>query len=136
MGAWSHESFGNDDACDFTYELEEAEDLSPVEAALDVVLESEDGEVDAGDACQAIAAAEVIARLQGRWGLRDTYSEDLDAWVEKVKLVPSAALVDRALRALDMIVAENSELAELWDESEDGDAWRAAVQDLKDRVGA
>jgi len=32
-----------------------------------------------------------------------------------------------------MIVAENSELAELWDESEDGEAWRAAVQELRDR---
>jgi len=136
MGAWSHESFGNDDAGDFGYELEEADDLAPVEAALDAVLESPDGYVDAGDACQAIAAAEVIARLQGRWGTRDTYSETVDAWVEKMKLEPPAELVDKAVIVLDRIVGEDSELAELWDESEDGESWRAAVDELRGRVRA
>ena len=34
MGAWSHEPFGNDDANDWAYELEETEDLSHIEAAL------------------------------------------------------------------------------------------------------
>jgi hypothetical protein len=40
MGAWSHEPFGNDDANDWAYGLEEAEDLSYVEEALNAVLES------------------------------------------------------------------------------------------------
>jgi hypothetical protein len=43
MGAWSREPFGNDDAIDWPYELEEAEDLSYVEAASDAVLQVEGG---------------------------------------------------------------------------------------------
>lgn len=33
MGAWSYEPFGNDDANDWAYELEETDDLSHIEAA-------------------------------------------------------------------------------------------------------
>jgi hypothetical protein len=56
MGAWSHEPFGNDDAGDWAHKLEETEDLSYVEAALDAVLEAE-GYVEAPEASCAVAAA-------------------------------------------------------------------------------
>lgn len=41
IGAWSHEPFGNDDASDWAYELEEARDLKVIESTLNKVLESE-----------------------------------------------------------------------------------------------
>jgi hypothetical protein len=41
MGAWSHEPFGNDDAGDWALELEEATDLSYIEASLDAVLDAD-----------------------------------------------------------------------------------------------
>ena len=47
-------------------------------------------------ACAAIAAAEVIARLLGNWGERNSYTETVDAWVERVRLRPSPELVERA----------------------------------------
>ena len=65
MGAWSHEPFGNDDANDWAYELEDTEDLSHIEAALDVVLDS-DGYLEAPEASCAIAAVEVLAKLLGK----------------------------------------------------------------------
>jgi Domain of unknown function (DUF4259) len=34
MGAWSHESFGHDGACDWLADLQEGSDLRPIEAAL------------------------------------------------------------------------------------------------------
>lgn len=136
MGAWSHESFGNDTACDWVGDLEEGDDLAPVEAAFDAVLEAGEDDVDANDACIAIAAAEVVARLRGNFGVRDPYSEGVDAWVERVKLEPSADLVDKAISALERILGESSELAELWDEGEGGEEWREAVADLQKRVGS
>jgi hypothetical protein len=134
MGAWSHESFGNDTACDWTGDLQEGDDLAPVEAALDAVLEVGDDYLESPEACEAIAAAEVVARLQGHFGLRDAYSESLDEWVARVGIVPSPELASKARRALDRILVEPSELLELWEEGDDSGEWRASVNELKGRI--
>jgi Domain of unknown function (DUF4259) len=134
MGTWAIDSFGNDDACDWTYELEKVSDLSPVEEALNVVLNSGEEGVGAYEATEAIAAIEVIARLQGNWGKRSAYSERLDNWVEANKILPSAALVQKAHLAIDLILADNSELRELWQETGDYEAWVASVNELKNRI--
>ena len=65
MGTWSHESFGNDTANDWAYELEDATDFSVIEAALQVALDEGDEYLDADlamEAMEAIAAVEVIAK--------------------------------------------------------------------------
>ena len=134
MGAWSHESFGNDTACDWAADLQEGDDLAPVEAALDAVLDVGDDYLESPEACEAIAAAEVVARLQGHFGLRDAYSESLDEWVARVGIVPSPELASKARRALDRILSEPSELLELWEESDDAGEWRASVGELKGRI--
>ncbi|MGO4477200.1 DUF4259 domain-containing protein [Massilia sp. 2TAF26] len=134
MGAWSHESFGNDDACDWAAQLDEYDDLSLVEATLDTVLEAGDDELEAPEASEAIAAAEVVARLQGNPGTADALPEELDAWVERIRLLPSADLAAKARRALDRVLAGPSELMELWDESGESEAWQASVRELKDRI--
>jgi len=65
MGAWSHESFGNDDACDWGHELAETNDLSVIESALDSVLAIGDDYLELSEASNGIAAAESkIARAQ------------------------------------------------------------------------
>jgi len=134
MGAWSHESFGNDDACDFAATVSEADDLSAVDAILDVVMQVGSGYLEAPEASQAIAAAEVIARLQGNWGLRDAYSADMDAWVERTKIVPTKELALKAKRAVKRIVTEPSELLELWQEGGESEKWMDAVRDLERRL--
>lgn len=135
MGAWSHESFGNDDAADWIAQLEERKDLGLVESTLDAILAIGDDYLEAPEACEAIAAAEVVARLQGRPGNADADAEAVDEWVAGVKLQAPPALAARARRALDRILTEPSELMELWDESDDAAAWRASVEDLKARLG-
>lgn len=62
MRAWSHESFGNDDAGDWIAQLEERNDLALVESTLDAVLAMGDDYLKAPEACEAIAAAEVVAQ--------------------------------------------------------------------------
>ncbi len=136
MGAWSHESFGNDDACDWVGDLVEGDDLVPVEAAFDTVLDIGDDYLEAPEASAAIAAAEAVARLQGNFGTRDAYSESLDEWVQRVALTPSPELSAKAKQAIDRILGDSSELAELWEESGEAGEWRAAVQDLRDRIDA
>ena len=136
MGAWATTPFGNDTACDWAYGLSEYDDLSLIEDTLDNVLEVGSEYLEAPDAEEAIAAIETLARLKGNWGERDAYTEKADAWVEKVQLKPSQALVEKVGRVLERILAPDSELVELWEESDEFDAWKTSVDDLKGRVSA
>jgi Domain of unknown function (DUF4259) len=136
MGAWSNDAFANDDACDWAFGLEKLKDLSLIESTLDTVLNDSGEYVESPQACEALAAIEVIARLQGNWGERNAYTESADKWVEKTKLQPTAALARKAHLAINRILAENSELKELWEESEEYEAWVSSVAELKGRVNA
>jgi hypothetical protein len=133
MGAWGVLAFDNDDAGDWAYGLEEVDDLSLVESAFEVV-EGAGDYLEAPDASNALAACEVIARLQGKPGYANAYTETVDNWVAAHPMKPSANLVARAGSMIDRILGENSELAELWRESDEGDAWVAAVEELRGRV--
>ena len=132
MGAWSHEAFGNDTACDWAYGLQEVDDLSLVEAALAAV--APDGYLDASEATEALAAIEVIARLRGHAGYSNAYTEVADDWVAATRLVPPEPLVQRALDVLDRIVGDESELKELWDDSDSAADWQASLADLRERL--
>ena len=136
MGTWAVDALGNDDACDWAYGLEECDDLSYVEETLDKALTEGAEYLEAPDACEALAAIETIARLQGNCGEKDSYSEPIDAWVEKTGLVPGKALAEKALKVIDRILADESELKELWQESDEFDAWQASVKALASRVRA
>jgi hypothetical protein len=134
MGTWSYDSFGNDDACDWVAQLEEQNDFGFVESALDAVIGAGAEYLEAPEAWEAIAAAEVVARAQGNFETQDETSQAVDAWVKRIDARPSAALIGKACQALDRILTEPSELRELWEESEESEAWKAAVLALKARV--
>jgi hypothetical protein len=134
MGAWNTDPFGNDTACDWIYELAEAKDLSFVESTLQKVHEKGSEYLEAPDAEEAIAAADTLARLKGKFYVNNSYTESLDKWVAKNPRQPSAELLDSAIRALDRILAEPSELLELWQESEEFEAWKKQMEDLKNRL--
>jgi hypothetical protein len=135
MGAWSAETFGNDTACDWSYGLENVDDLSLVRQAFEAVLDEGDDYLDADIACEGLAACEVIARLKGNWGVRNSFTEPVDQWVETHKAAPSETLVRTALAVIDRVLAPQSELRELWEEA-DASEWRGAVADLRARVGS
>ena len=103
-------------------------------STLDNVLSVGSDYLDSDVACEALAAAEVVARLRGNWGVRDSYTEAIDAWVEAHPGEPSPDLIARAVAAINRIVTEPSELLELWSESEDDSNWRQSVEELKKRV--
>jgi len=134
MGAWSHEPFGNDDANDWAYELEGTEDLSHIEAALDVVLDTDDY-LEAPEASCAVAAVEVLAKLLGKGTQSDAYTEKVDEWIKTVRAKPSRALLDKARRALDRIRGKDSELRDLWHE-DDATQWEASLQALHAAVSS
>jgi hypothetical protein len=136
MGAWGIGFFDNDTACDWGYELADSADLSILEEAFDKVLEVGGDYLEAPDAEEALAAAEVVARLQGNWGPRNSYTETVDTWVEKKGLKVSEDVVTKAKAVINRVVTEPSELLELWQESPEFEAWKTLVEQLGKRVAA
>lgn len=130
MGAWSHEPFGNDTACDWSYGLLETNDLSSIEDTLGAVAEVGDDYLEADLASEALAAIEVLAKLLGRGTQTDSYTEEIDEWVKKNPLKPSAALLAKAQQAIRRIQSQDSELLELWEEAGDANAWKESLQQL------
>ena len=129
MGAWDATSFGNDAACDWVGDLESYEDLSFVQETLQAVLGAGDDYIECDTACEAIAAAEVVAALRG-YPAADG-ADDINEWLASRELEASDGLVRKALDALDRIQREPSELPELWEDDPD---WKAAMADLRKRL--
>jgi len=92
--------------------------------------------LEAPEASIALAAAEVLARLCGNPGEKNSYTEAADKWVESAQLKPTVELLDKAQAAIARILGENSELKELWEDSDQYDAWQASIDNLRTRVGA
>lgn len=130
MGAWGHGSFDNDDAADFVIEVTDGDDLAPVRAIFATVLGADD-DLEAPDASQAIAAAEIVAAALGRATPAAAQQEDLVAWLARTGPAVDAALVAEAVQVLDRIVGEHSELADLWDEVGRRAAWMSVVAALR-----
>lgn len=130
MGAWGAGSFENDDASDWAWELESAVDTSILDEALSAINNTE-GYIEAPDCSVAIAAAEVVAALRQRPAVE--LPEDVTKYVKRLGGPPSPELTASSLRALERIKT-NSELQELWDESDSGSEWRESVAELETRL--
>lgn len=133
MGAWAEDAFGNDAACDWAGDFAENPSLGAIEEAIQTIL-STDEYLDSHEACEGLVAIEIVARLKGNWGERSAYSEAVDKWVESVDVSPSAELLTAAENAITRILAEDSELQELWDEGDVNQEWHREMDDLLSRV--
>lgn len=136
MGTWSTGAFGNDMALDWVQDLQESSDLYYIEDTLNNALSPDSAQgLEAPFAVEALAAIDVLARLQGQPGEPE---ETVDAWVDvaRAKFKRRPDLVQKSLQALDLVLAEPSELRQLWEDSEHYDAWRAGVEALKGRIDA
>lgn len=129
MGAWSHRSFDNDDALDWAGELVGTEGTELIAEALEAVLEVDDY-LEAPDASMGLAAAEVVAALLGKPAAE--LPEEVTSWVLNKK-PPTAVLVKKAQRAVRRIL-KDSELKDLWAESEDSAKWQQEVEGLLQRL--
>lgn len=139
MGTWAVDAFGNDYAQDWAQDLHETSNLDAVEDTLNTALEAAP-ELDAPFAAEALVALEVLARLQGKGGAQSDDSAAVDQWVEARKakgkpVKPRADLAEKAARVLERVLSADSELRQLWEESEHYNEWLASVEDLRARLG-
>ena len=134
MGTWSHEPFGNDTANDWADELEDVPDFSVIEATLQTALDEGQEYLDADVAMEALAAIEVLAKSLGHGTQTDVYTEKVDEWLETVSLKPSTDLLLKAQQVLVLVLSDQSELKDLWQEADDYEIWLASIQQLKDAL--
>jgi hypothetical protein len=127
MGAWGTGPFDNDDAVDFAASLDDLEpdDRTDAirEALADAAAETDYLERDTGGA--AIAAAALVAAQYPD-------GEPVDPVHGPKQSMPElpADLRPVAVQALTRVLADESELFELWTDAPDGEAWFTMVAQL------
>jgi hypothetical protein len=134
MGAWGVDVFDNDTACDYAASVAETSNLAKIEATISGVLHSGTKYLEAPDGEECLAAADIVARLRGNFGICNAYTEDIDRWVKSIKLLPSPDLLDKARRAVERVSTGPSELIDLWTQSDEFEAWKSSVDGLRQRL--
>ena len=131
MGAWGSGVFENDTGCDFATTVAEGGGIPALTQALDRVLSSKDDYLEAPDAEEALAAAEIVARLIGNSGKETAYTASIDSWIKSAQVKASGELVEKAkLSALRVL----SELLELWMDSDDFEGWKRSIEEVLGRL--
>ena len=135
MGAWGTKVFESDEALDFLSDfVDSKQNIKILQSALDNVLnDSEEIDADFGEA--ALAAAEIIAVAFGKI-YKDFSNEEFKSInIEKLKSQIDAALIIKALKAVERVQqSDKSELRSLWEDTEEYEEWNMNVNDLKSRL--
>ncbi|WP_406057906.1 DUF4259 domain-containing protein [Streptomyces sp. NBC_01077] len=128
MGTWDIGPFDNDTAADFSYRVDEAPAEKKAEVlrtAFREVIETGDDYLDSDLAVEAIASAALVAaQCPGGEPVTTAYGPK-----QSLPELP-AELRPPAVAALDRVLTPESELLELWEES-DGEEWKAGVRKLR-----
>jgi Domain of unknown function (DUF4259) len=102
--------------------------------ALDRISLRGDDYLEAPDAEEGLAAAEIVARLNGSPGDKTPYTASIDRWIEGSQTSVAAEVIEKAKRAITRVLSEPSELLELWTPSDNFDDWKRSVERLLDRL--
>ncbi len=135
MGAWGIGNFENDLGLDYLFEVEDNLNIDYLIGTIKSGLKED--YLDSDMASEALIAIELIAASKGNPSndyevednIRKFVEKDLKSQIKKEHLVLCEMMIDKVLDK------ENSELYELWRESDDYFAdWFDAIQDLKIRL--
>lgn len=132
MGSWDVSSFGNDGARDWLDELLQAKGADRVFRSLMVAGKHGPNDYLQSTECEcAVAAAEIVAAGAGNPSAK--LPPKAAQWVQERNFTAGAEIVDLALRVVER-VSKNSELKELWDDTDSAEEWYKLVEDLEKRL--
>ncbi|MBC7902185.1 MAG: DUF4259 domain-containing protein [Gemmatimonadaceae bacterium] len=124
MGAWGIGIFENDDAMDWLGEFSESPSIAGLRNPIDEILNNTDY-IEAPDASIALAAAATIAAIKGKPSA--AFPDDF----EIPELEIDNGLIDDAIIAMRKISEDpDSELKQLWEESEESMGWHNTIFSL------
>ncbi|MFI9625107.1 DUF4259 domain-containing protein [Streptomyces sp. NPDC052042] len=129
MGTWDTGHFDNDSAADFSGRLDdapEAERPALIRQALELAIAADF--LDSDEAAEAVASAALIgSQCPGGEPVTTAYGPK-----EPLPALPTD-LRPLAVKALDAVLGENSEMRELWEGDE---TWTAGIVRLREVLGA
>jgi hypothetical protein len=132
MGTWDKGAFDNDDAADFSGDLDDARPGDRVELIREALVAAADNAdyLEASEACQAIAAAAIVASQQPDGPEVDSvYGPDFLADGASIELPDD--LVELSLRAIARVLGEESEWREQWEEADELDEAIVALEPIR-----
>jgi hypothetical protein len=136
MGAWGPKSFENDDALEFVAKFEDEPSWALVAATIVYVSELGADYLEAPEAGEAVAAAEIVASKRGKPPAE--MPQELARLL--AAMTPTPTGLAEASRLAMVRVMDNSELAQLWSEDEErgigqtSPDWLEAMEDLLRRL--
>ena len=133
MGAWGINNFENDDALDWIGEFCDEPNEEALIEAFAFVNEIGDDYLEAPESSVALTAAEIVAALKNKPS--SDLPEDVKECVVNLSFKPSGEIVSNASKAVERVKAD-SELKELWEETEDFSEWNKVIDDLISRLKA
>jgi hypothetical protein len=133
MGAWGAKAFENDSAMDWLAELETGGVHSLRHILSSIADTGEDEYLDVDDGSAAVAGAEIVAAASGHG--RTHVPKRLGAWLDANAPAVGPAEVALARRAVQRVLAGNSELRQLWDGHGPDSAWHADMRRLVEQLG-
>lgn len=128
MQRWGAGSFENSVAHDWLKELlSDSKSDTLVEALQKVTVLNK--RIPAATACEAVAAAELIAALGPDSNV--ILPDEISTWLKRQRLRPTLALLELARQAIEKVGSHESELREVWFlESRNGKEWLRFVEEL------
>ncbi|MGN9845166.1 DUF4259 domain-containing protein [Nonomuraea sp. H19] len=128
MGTWDATAFGNDHAADFAGDLDDLEIGHRVAAIRKALIAAADEAdyLDSSEGVPAVAAAAIVAaQCPGGSPTDPIYGPE-----QPIPDLPDD-LRALALRALERVLADDSELKDLWDESGSSAEWLSEIEKLR-----
>lgn len=132
MGDWDVSAFGNDTAKDWLAELTRGESTAAIfRAIVNVAKLPTEDYLQAPECETAVAASELVVAARGK-GSPHVPKEVME-WITQRKFVAGKEVVAMALNVLRRI-EENSELKDLWADTDSSKDWKKAIADLQNRL--
>ena len=127
MAAWGTKTFEEDTANDWILELTSSEE--PRDFLIDS-LSTDPGYIEADQGSCILAASETLIALldEPRTGIPG----ELVDWVGDNECEDVSDLPEVALAAINKVIGDESELFEIWSESEDFDEWQENVEQMRE----
>ncbi|MEQ1906667.1 MAG: DUF4259 domain-containing protein [Pirellulaceae bacterium] len=128
MGTFGTGPFDNDDALDFLSDVA-ADGIDAVDRIFDDLMEEASGECIESDLCaMGVAAIEMVALAKKQKLFSNPILKTLEFPTNLEKKLTTKGRIQKAERVARIVVATNSELAQLWDQAGKGKAWRSRVE--------
>lgn len=127
MGAWGTGIFDDDTSCDIIYEVMKGN----VNELFEKVSEYKDSEYLEYEECYEILVSGAILEANINGTKYQDAVDGFDSWVSSQNIDIPTSLQENIVLSLKLVISDNSEINELWEESEDAyPTWKGNVESL------